>query len=97
MSADETKRDQLSAQLTRAGRLSGVPDEDASVVGRAGEHVVVDRADGQTVHGVDVQEDVQSFPSARRESTFLLVSSIEAFFFYNEALMSRYFTHLSTS
>lgn len=52
--------------LTCTRRLAGVPDEDAPVVGWAGEHVVVDRTDGQTVHGVDVQEHVQSLLSVGR-------------------------------
>lgn len=51
------------ASLTGVRGSAGVPDEDAAVVGRAGEDVVVDRVDGQTVDGVDVQEHVQSFSS----------------------------------
>lgn len=51
--------------LTSVRRLTGVPDQDAAVVRRAGEHVVVDRADGQAVDGVDVQEHVQSFSPGR--------------------------------
>lgn len=47
--------------LTCVWRLAGVPDEDASVIGGAGEDVVVDGADGQTVDGVDVQKHVQGF------------------------------------
>lgn len=50
--------------LTCVWRLAGVPDEDASVIGGAGEDVVVDGADGQTVDGVDVQKHVQSFSPA---------------------------------
>lgn len=50
--------------LTGVWGSAGVPDENATVVGRAGEDVVVDRVDGQTVDGVDVQEHVQSFTSA---------------------------------
>lgn len=54
----------LAHSLTCVRRLAGVPDEDASVIGGAGEDVVVDGADGQTVDGVDVQEHVHSFPPA---------------------------------
>lgn len=54
----------LTHSLTCVRRLAGVPDEDASVVGGAGEDVVVDGADGQTVDGVDVQEHVESFSPA---------------------------------
>lgn len=54
----------LTHSLTCVRRLAGVPDEDASVIGGAGEDVVVDGADGQTVDGVDVQEHVHSFPPA---------------------------------
>lgn len=42
--------------------LASVPDENASVIRRAGEHVIVDRADRQAVHSIDVQEHIQSFP-----------------------------------
>lgn len=47
--------------LTCIRRLTGVPDEDAPVIGGAGEDVVVDGADGQTVDSIDVQEHVQGF------------------------------------
>lgn len=53
-----------NASLTCIRGSAGVPDENASIIRRAGEDVVVDRIDGQTVDGVDVQEDVQSFSSA---------------------------------
>lgn len=53
-----------------------VPDEDATVVGRAGEDVVVDRVDGQTVDGVDVQEHVQSFSPARGTTNQALAAAL---------------------
>lgn len=56
-----------SRGLTCVGGSAGVPDEDASVIRRAGEDVVVDGVDGQAVDGVDVQEHVQSLPPARRK------------------------------
>lgn len=42
--------------------LASVPDENASVIRRAGEDVIIDRADRQAVHSIDMQENVQSFP-----------------------------------
>lgn len=54
--------------LTGVRGPAGVPDEDAAVVGRAGEDVVVDRVDGQTVDGVDVQEHVQSLSSGEQQT-----------------------------
>ncbi len=54
----------LPHPLTCIWRLASVPDENASVVRWAGKHVIIDRADGQTVHGIDVQEHVQGFSSA---------------------------------
>lgn len=42
-------------------RLAGVPDEDATVVRRAGKDVVIYRANREAVYGVDVQEHVERF------------------------------------
>lgn len=58
--------------LTCVGRLAGVPDEDAPVIGGAGEDVVVDGADGQTVDGINVQEHIQGFsPAAEKKKKSL--------------------------
>lgn len=64
----------ITSPLTSMWRLTSVPDENASVVRRAGEHVVIDGADGQTVHSIDVQEHVQSFPSARTPGIRMLAA-----------------------
>lgn len=45
-------------------RLTSVPDQNAAVVRRACKYVVIDGVDGQAVHGVYMQEHVQSFSSA---------------------------------
>lgn len=54
----------MPSALTCTWRLAGVPDKNASIIRGAGKHVVIDRADGQTVHGIDVQEHIQSFSPA---------------------------------
>lgn len=53
-----------ACSLTCVRRLAGVPDEDAPVIRGAGEDIVVDGADGQTVDGVDVKKHVQGFSPA---------------------------------
>lgn len=50
--------------LTCIWWLTGVPDQDTSIIRGAGKHVVIDRTDRQTVHGVDMQEHIQSFSPA---------------------------------
>lgn len=61
--------------LTCVRRLAGVPDEDAPVIGGAGEDVVVDGADGQTVDSVDVKKYVQGFsPAGEKKNNHLLGS-----------------------
>lgn len=78
--------------LTGVRGAAGVPDENATVVGRAGEDVVVDRVDGQTVDGVDVQEHVQSFSSAQGSTKPGVNGGV------GEKTSARArFTHLSTS
>lgn len=54
--------------LTCIRGSAGVPDENASIVRRAGKDVVIDRINGQTVDGVDVQEHVESLSSAGESS-----------------------------
>lgn len=54
----------MPPSITCIWRLAGVPDKDASVIRGAGKHIVIDRADRQTVHCIDMQEHVQSFSSA---------------------------------
>lgn len=51
-----------ASSLTSMRRFASVPDENAPVIRRAGKHVVIDRADRQAVHSIDMQEHVQSFP-----------------------------------
>lgn len=59
--------------LTCTWRFAGVPDKNTSVVRWAGEHVVIDRADRQAVHGIDMQEHVQSFPSVGTTIIHMLI------------------------
>lgn len=93
--------------LTCVWRLTSVPDQDTSIIRGAGKHVVIDRTDRQTVHGVDVQEHIQSFSSA---GTTIIHPSCETFcerkhkheatqdFYQGDgSSISYYFTHLSTS
>lgn len=64
----------MALPLTSMWRLASVPDENPSVVRGAGKHVVIYRADRQAVHGIDVQEHVQSFPSV--EATFIQILTV---------------------
>lgn len=66
--AERGRSSKRSRGLTCVGGPAGVPDEDASVIRRAGEHVVVDGVDGQAVDGVNVQEHVQSLPPAHGDN-----------------------------
>ncbi len=61
--------------LTRTWRLAGVPDKNAPVVRWAGKHIVIDRTDRQAVHGIDMQEHIQSFPSVG--ATIIQMSTVK--------------------
>lgn len=62
--------------LTCIRGSTGVPDENASIIRRAGEDVIVDRINGQTVDGINVQEHVQSFSSAHESRTHALAAAL---------------------
>lgn len=66
----------LTQSLTCIWWLAGVPDENATVIGGAGEDVVIDGADGQTVDGVDVQEHIKSFSPVPRDNQAITASTL---------------------
>lgn len=92
--------------LTSMRRFASVPNKHPSVIGWAGKHIVIDRADGQAVHSIDMQEHVQSFPPAGSQALIILLAwlnrwpfhdgyeLIKTFWYYSN---KGHFTHLSTS
>lgn len=55
--------------------FSGIPNENSSVIRGAGEDVIINRTDGQTIHGVIMQEDIESLATFHVMQNHLLIIS----------------------